>query len=181
MGRLVGSQGFGHTDRTATRATTAVRDGEGLVEVEVTDVCTDEAWIGESYLSVHVRPIHVDESTAVVDTLAEVDDIRLEDPVGTGVGDHHRSKLILVLLGLLHEVFPVDITMLVTGDDHALIATLRGGGRVRPVCRGGEKYLVPMATAMSFVVRADGAKTCIFACCTRVRLERDDGESGDGR
>ena len=111
-------------------------DGEGLMEVEVADVSTDEAGVGEPYLSVHVRTIHIDEGTAVVDALAEVDDVRLEDPVRAGVGDHHRSEVVTMLLGLLHEVLPVHIPVFVTGDDHALIATLRGGGGVRPVGRG---------------------------------------------
>ena len=59
-----------------------------------------------------------------MDALAEVDDVRLEDPVRAGVGDHHRSELVTMLLGLLHEVLPVHIPVLVTGDDYALIATL---------------------------------------------------------
>ena len=111
-------------------------DGEGLMEVEVADVSTDEAGVGEPYLRVHVRTIHIDEGTAVVDALTEVDDVRLEDPVRAWVGDHHRSEFVTMLLGLLHEVLPVHIPMFVTGDDHALVATLRGRGGVCPVGRG---------------------------------------------
>ena len=136
MGRSIGCEVVGHADRATTRATTAVGDGEGLMEVEVADVSTDEARVGEPYLSVHVRSIHIDEGTTVVDALAEVDDVRLEDPVRAGVGDHHRSEVVTMLLGLLHEVLPVHIPVFVTGDDHTLVATLRGGGGVCPVGRG---------------------------------------------
>ena len=101
-----------------------MRDSEGLMQVEVTDVCTDEARVGKTYLSIHVRTIHVDEGSAIMDALTEVDDIRLEDPVRTGISDHHRSEVILMLLGLLHEVFPVDITMRIARYDNALVATL---------------------------------------------------------
>ena len=124
MRRLVRSESLGHTDRTTTRTTTTVRDSEGLMQVEVTDVCTDEARVSKTYLSIHIRTIHVDEGSAIMDTLTEVDDIRLEDPVRTGISDHHRSEVILMLLGLLHEVFPVDITMRIARYDDALVATL---------------------------------------------------------
>ena len=78
MRRLVRSESLGHTDRATTRTTTTVRDSEGLMQVEVTDVCTDEAWVGKTYLSIHVRTIHVDEGSTIMDTLTEIDDIRLE-------------------------------------------------------------------------------------------------------
>ena len=107
------------------------------MQVEVTDVCTDEAWVGKTYLSIHVRTIHVDEGSAIMDTLTEVDDIRLEDPVRTGVSDHHRSEVILMLLSLLHEVFPVDITMRIARYDDALVAALRSRSRVRTMSRSG--------------------------------------------
>ena len=103
-----------------------MRDGEGLVQVQVTDIGTDEAWVGQTDLRIHIRPIHIDESSAVVDALAEVDDVRLKDPVRTGIGDHHCCEVVLMLFGLLHEVLPVNITMLVAGNNDALIATLRG-------------------------------------------------------
>ena len=103
-----------------------MRDGEGLVQVQVTDIGTDEAWVGQTDLRIHIRAIHIDESSTVVDALAEVDDVRLKDPVRTGIGDHHCCEVILMLFGLLHEVFPVNITMLVASNDDALIATLRG-------------------------------------------------------
>ena len=103
-----------------------MRDGEGLVQVEVADIGSDEAWVSQTYLSIHICTIHIDEGSAVVDALAEVDDVRFKDPVRTGIGDHHCCEVILMLLGLLHEVFPVNITMLVAGNDDALIATLRG-------------------------------------------------------
>ena len=124
MRRLVRSESLGHTDRAATRTATTVGDSEGLMQVEVADVCSDEARVGKTYLSVHIRTIHIDEGSAIMDALTEVDDIRLEDPVRTGISDHHRSEVILMLLGLLHEVFPVDITMRIARYDDALVATL---------------------------------------------------------
>ena len=175
MRRLVRSESLSHTDRATTRTTTTVRDSEGLMQVEVTDVCTDEAWVGKTYLSIHVRTIHVDEGSAIMDALTEVDDVRLEDPVRTGVGDHHRSEVILMLLGLLHEVFPVYITMLIARYDDTLVATLRSRSRVRTVSRSGQKDLITVTTSVSFVVRADRTQTCIFPGSTRIRLERYDG------
>ena len=124
MRRLVRCESLGHTDRTTTWTATTVRDSEGLMQVEVTDVCSDEARVSKTYLSIHIRTIHIDEGSAIMDTLTEIDDIRLEDPVRTGISDHHRSEVILMLLGLLHEVFPVDITMRIARYDDALVATL---------------------------------------------------------
>ncbi len=80
-----------------------------------------------------------------------------------------------MLLSLLHEVFPVDITMRIACYDDALVAALRSRSRVRTMSRSGQKDLTAVTTSMSFVIRADRTQTGIFTSSTRVRLKRYDG------
>jgi hypothetical protein len=54
-GRQVGL----HADGAHARAAAAVRDAEGLVQVEVAHVGADDAGGGEAHLRIHVGAVHV--------------------------------------------------------------------------------------------------------------------------
>ena len=95
----------------------------------------DEAGIGIAYLGIHVGSVHINLSATVVDTLAQVYNVGLEDTMRTGVGNHHGCDLILVGFGLHHKVVPVYITTLVGLYNYGLIAALYGTCRVCPVGR----------------------------------------------
>lgn len=55
------------SDRSNTWSTTSVRDGECLMEIEMTNISTDEAWRGETKLSIKVGTVHVDLTSILVD------------------------------------------------------------------------------------------------------------------
>ena len=65
-----------HRDRPHARAAAAVRDAEGLVQVQVADVGADGARLGEAGLRVHVGAVHVDLAAGLVDQAADVLDRR---------------------------------------------------------------------------------------------------------
>ena len=77
-----------HPDRPHSRPAAAVRDAEGLVQVEVADVGADSRRAAEADQRVHVRPVHVDLSAVLVHDLADLADRLLEDAVGGRIGDH---------------------------------------------------------------------------------------------
>ena len=106
----------GDADRPHARAAAAVRDAEGLVEVEVADVGAVVARPAEPHLGVHVGAVQVDLAAVVVDDPADVADPRLEDAVGRGVGDHQRGQPVVVRLGLGPQIGEVDVAALVAGD-----------------------------------------------------------------
>ena len=56
----VGGEVGGDADRADAGAAAAMRDAEGLVQVEVADVGADAGRAGEADLGVHVGAVHVD-------------------------------------------------------------------------------------------------------------------------
>ena len=106
----------GDRDRAHAGAAAAVRDAEGLVQVQVADVGADVGGPREADLRVHVRAVHVDLAAVLVDDAADLADRLLEDAVGRGVGDHERAEGRRVLLGLRPQVGDVDVAVRVAGD-----------------------------------------------------------------
>jgi hypothetical protein len=51
---------FRDADRTDARSTAAMRDAEGLVQVQMANVGADVAGTAKADLRVHVRAVHVD-------------------------------------------------------------------------------------------------------------------------
>ncbi len=72
----------GDADGAHARAAAAVRDAEGLVQVEVADVGADVAGAGQADLGVHVGAVHVDLPAVLVHDLRRFLDAFLEDAVG---------------------------------------------------------------------------------------------------
>ena len=70
-----------HADRSHARPAAAVRDAEGLVQIEVADVRADVAGRGQADLRVHVRAVHVNLPAVLVDDLADFLDGFLEHAV----------------------------------------------------------------------------------------------------
>ena len=58
-----------HTDRTHAGAAAAMRDGEGLVQVQVADVSADLARFHQTDHRVHVRAVDIDLTTEVMGDL----------------------------------------------------------------------------------------------------------------
>jgi hypothetical protein len=102
--RQVRDQVGAHADRADARPAAAVRDAEGLVQVEVAHVGADVAGAGEPHLRVHVGAVHVHLPARAVHRVADLADGRLEDAMRRRVGDHERRELVGVLGHLGVEV-----------------------------------------------------------------------------
>ena len=109
---------FGHTDRTHTRTATAVRRSECLVQVEVAHVCTDESWVGEPHLRIHVGTVHIYLRAAGMDDAANFLDFRFEDTVCRRIGNHQRSQVVFVLFGFGPQIVHVYIAMFIAVTGH---------------------------------------------------------------
>ena len=72
MARQELDQVLRHADRAHARAAAAVRDAEGLVQVQVADVGADVAGAAEADLGVEVGAVHVDLAAVGVDDLADL-------------------------------------------------------------------------------------------------------------
>jgi len=139
-----------------SRATASVRNGKGLVQVQVAHISPNEAGRGEAHLGVEVGAVHVDLAPVGVDDFAHLDDVVLEDSVGGGVGDEEGGELVLVELGLGGEVVEVDVALVVAVDDDDLHAAESSGGGVGAVGGGGDEAHVALVVASALVVALDG-------------------------
>ena len=170
---------LGDANRANAGTATAVRRREGLVQVQVAEVGADGARIRQANLRIHVRTVHVELTTAVVDDVAHFLDVFLEDAVGRGVSNHAGSQIVLVGFCLGAEVLEVDVAVVVAFDGNGCEAALDGARRICPVCRGGEEDDVAVSLSDIFQISADDAQTGVFAGGTGVRLERAAREAGD--
>ena len=69
---------FCYANRPHARAAAAVRDAEGLVQVQVADVRPDLSWPAEPDLRVQVRAVHIDLPAVGVNDFADLLDRFLE-------------------------------------------------------------------------------------------------------
>ena len=81
-----------HPDRPHPRPAAAVRDAEGLVQVQVADVRAEVPRPRQPDQRVHVRPVEIDLPAVRVGDLADLAHRLLEDPVGRGIGDHAAGE-----------------------------------------------------------------------------------------
>mmetsp|Transcript_27212 Transcript_27212/g.43604 ORF Transcript_27212/g.43604 Transcript_27212/m.43604 type:complete len:231 (-) Transcript_27212:2003-2695(-) len=150
-----------HADRAHAGTTAAVRDAEGLVQVQVADICTDHARGSQAQLCVHVGSVHVDLSAVLVDSGADLLDVVLEEGPRGGVGDHQGGEPVLVLHAQGLELFEVHASGVV--DPLDLHVAHRGRCRVGAVGRAWDDADVSMALAFGFQVFADHQQTRILA------------------
>ena len=179
MARQEGHQVRRHPNRAHARTASAVRDGECLVEIEVTDVGPNHAWAGESYLGVHVGPVHVHLAPVGVNHLRHVKDRALKHPVGGWVGDHQGPKVLAVLLGLGAQVVDVDVAMLVASDHHHRHARHDGASRVGTVRAVWDQTDVAVALPTGRVVRPDHHQPGKFTLGAAIGLKGNPGKPGD--
>jgi len=69
-------------DRSKTRTTTSVGDAEGLVEIQVADICANHSGRCDAKLSIHVGTIHVDLPTILMHRVADLLDAILKKRTG---------------------------------------------------------------------------------------------------
>ena len=96
-------------DRAHARAAAAVRDAEGLVQVQVADIAADLAGLGEADHRVQVGAVDIDLPAVFVGDLADLAHGFLEDAVGRGIGDHAGGQPVARRFGLGAEIVDVDV------------------------------------------------------------------------
>src|SRR5690606_28372155 len=123
----------------------AVRDAEGLVQVQVRDVRAPLAGFGDADQRGHVGAVGVDLAAVAVDDPADLDHILLEHAVRGGVGHHQRREVGGILPGFGAQVGDIDVAIVVAFDDDDLHAGHLRTGRVGTVRRGRDEADVAVA------------------------------------
>src|SRR3546814_6163309 len=80
-------------DRPHARAAAAMRNAEGLVEVEMGDVGADVAGPRKTDHCVHVGAVEIDLTAVAMGDLADLLHRFLEDAVRRGIGDRKSTRL----------------------------------------------------------------------------------------
>ena len=71
-----------HGDGTHSGTTTALRNTEGLVQIEMTDISPEGSWPAEADLGIEIGAIQIHLSAMVMNQAADLTDSGLEDPMG---------------------------------------------------------------------------------------------------
>ncbi|MNE25727.1 hypothetical protein D3C80_1190640 [compost metagenome] len=98
-------------DRPHARTAAAMRNAEGLVQVEVGNVRTDIAGTGKADHGVHVGAIKIDLTTVFVGDLANLANRLLEHTVSGRVCDHAAREVFRILLCFCTEILDVNVTV----------------------------------------------------------------------
>ena len=169
-----------HADGAYARSAAAVRRGERLVQVQVADVRTDKAGICQAYLGIHIGAVHIYLCAAGVYDAADFHYFRFKDTVCGRVGNHQGGEVIPVFFRFGAQVVHIHIALCVAGAGHGSKSRLDGRSRVGAVCRCRYQYFVAVPLPYTFLIGADDAESCIFACRTGVGLQADAGKAGNG-
>src|SRR6185503_2391588 len=89
-----------HADRSHAGAAAAMRDAEGLVQVEMADIGAVIAGPGQPDLRIQVGAVEIDLSAMAMDDVADLANLLLEHAMGRGIGDHDRRKRLRMRFGL---------------------------------------------------------------------------------
>ncbi len=173
---------LGHRHRSHSGPAPAVRDAEGLVQVQVAHVAAERPGPREPHQRVQVGAVHVDLPARLVHGVADLAHPRFEHPVRGRVGDHQRTQGVAVLGDLGVQVVEVDVAGRRGGHDHDPHPGHHGRGRVRAVGARRDQADVPMRLAPAAVVGRDREQPGELALAAGVGLQghrRVAGELGE--
>src|ERR1700748_2211044 len=95
-------------DRSHAGSAAAMRDAEGLVQVEMADIGAVISWPRQTDLRIEIRAVENDLAAIAMHDFADLADMLLEHTVGRRIGNHHRRQIVRMLLGLGAEVADID-------------------------------------------------------------------------
>src|SRR4029077_4196879 len=103
-----------HAYGSDTGTAPSMRDTEGLMQIEVANVCAEIAGPAESHQRVQIRAVHKDLSSVAVNKVADLRDILLEHAMGRRVRHHQRSEGSRMPFRFAPEIRDIDIPLGVT-------------------------------------------------------------------
>lgn len=131
-----------HSDGSDPGSATAVRDAEGLMQVEVTDIGAEATRLGQPDQRVEVGSVNLNLTPGVMHPGAHLGHSSLVDAARGRVGDHDGGQRRTVDGDFYPEVVEVDIALVVTVDDHHAHPGHHRRGGIGGVCAGGIRQMV---------------------------------------
>ena len=167
-------------DRSHARAAAAMRNAEGLVQVEMADIGAVIAGPRQPDLRVHVGAVEIDLSAVAMHDVADLADVLLEHAMRGRIGDHHGREIV----GMLRRPWRANrrgrhCRSLSQATTTTSMPAMLRGGRIGAVRRGGDQADVAMRLAAAAMIAADGQQAGIFALRAGIRLQRNRVIAGD--
>ena len=178
MARQIRHQVGHDADRADAGAATAVRNAEGLVQIQVAHITTKLTGCGYADQGVHVGAIHIHPAAVRMHKGAKFFHLRFKHAVRAGVSDHHAGQVGAVLLALGFQVGHVDVALRVAGCHHHRHARHLRAGRVGAVGRRWNQTDVAVALAFVFMEGLDHQQAGVFTLRSGVGLQADPGIPG---
>ncbi len=98
-------------DRSHSWAATAVRDCEGLVQIQVRNIRADFSWLHQAHERVHVCAVQINLAALVVRHLADLAQRVFKDTVRRRIRDHAGGEARAGRLGFAAKVLKIDIAV----------------------------------------------------------------------
>ncbi|KAH3666116.1 hypothetical protein OGAPHI_004305 [Ogataea philodendri] len=168
-----------NTDWSHTRTSSSVRNSESLVQVQVTNVCSQIARRSQTHLCVHVGSVKVHLSAIGVHELDGFSDCWLKHTVGRRIRDHDGCEIGGVFSGFLLKVLQVKVSVTQTLDGNNFETSHSGRSRVGSVSTDRNKNDVSVLLTCALQVRSDHGESSIFTLSTRVWHESGFSETGN--
>ena len=151
VGQIV-LQSFSYANRTASRTSTAMRCGEGLVQVDVHDIEAHIARTAHAEHGVEVGSVVVHQTATFVYQSCYFRNLGFEDTQSIGVGHHHTGNIIAKQR---LQILNVHRTIGSTLHLHNLQTAHRSRSRVGTMGRVGNDNLCTLQVATLLVIGAD--------------------------
>ena len=162
VGQIV-LQSFSYANRTASRTSTAMRCGEGLVQIDVHDIEAHVARTAHAEHGVEVGSVVVHQTATIVHQSCYLWNLGFEDTQGVGVGHHHAGNIIAKQW---FQVLNIHRTIGSTLHLHNLQTAHRSRSWISAVGRVGNDNLGTLQVATLFVIGADYHQTGQFSMST---------------
>jgi len=143
------------------------------MEVQMTNICSNETWRSETELGIHVCTVHVNLSSILMNNIANTLGILLEHTVSRWVSDHDTRKSISVLLCFLFNFFKHDVSLGITVDWDNFHSTDLGGSWVSSMSGGWDKADVSLEVTSALMVLLNGHESGVLTCGSTMWLGRD--------
>jgi hypothetical protein len=127
------------SDRAYTGPTTAMRDAERLVKIDVTDVRAVVSRPGKSNLGIQIGAIKINLTSIPMYNIADRANLLLEHAVRRRICHHKGGQPIGVHLGFGAKIGKIDVTGLVAADHHNLHTDKLRRCWIGPVGRRGNQ------------------------------------------
>ncbi len=167
-----------HAHRADTRAAPAVRNAEGLVQVEMAHVAAELAGCRHTDQRVQVRAIDIDAAAMAVDQRAQFFDMRVEHAIGGWVGDHHCAEPRAVLLAPGLQVRQIDVALGIALRHHHLHARHVCTGRIGAMRRLRNQADATLPVATRLMAGLDDQQAGVFTLRAGVGLQADAAVAG---